>query len=248
MEVRRINAFGINFTPHTISEYVNIIDDNISNKRDLIQQTGINAHSIVCAQTDKRLEDAINRSQLVNIDGMSVVWALKLLGFKKIKKASCPDIFDQLIERACIKQYKIYFLGARPEIIEKAVFNLRSKNNNIQIVGYHHGYFNQEESLVIAQKIKDSKADMLFLGLPSPQKELFSDKYLAIMNVPYVFGVGGLFDILAKVTKRAPMLMQNIGLEWLYRFLQEPVRLWNRYTIGNMKFIYYVFKERVRRK
>jgi N-acetylglucosaminyldiphosphoundecaprenol N-acetyl-beta-D-mannosaminyltransferase len=246
-QLSQIQKWSLKINSLTISEFVNIIEQNIINRTTLIQQTSVNAYTIVCIQNDNDLREIINKSSLVNIDGMSVVWALTFLGYKNITKASCPDIFDRLIELSSEKGYKPFFLGATAEIIESAMINLQSKYPTLQIAGYHHGYFSDEESEKIAEIIRDSKADMLFLGISSPKKELFSNKYSEYMQIPYTFGVGGVFDIIAGVTKRAPMWMQKSGLEWFYRFIQEPRRMWRRYLIGNIKFIWIVMKEKFKK-
>jgi N-acetylglucosaminyldiphosphoundecaprenol N-acetyl-beta-D-mannosaminyltransferase len=246
-EISEIYNWNIKLNLLTINEFITIIEQNIINRTTLIQQTSVNAYTIVCIQNDNDLREIINKSSLVNIDGMSVVWALTFLGYKNITKASCPDIFDRLIELSSEKGYKPFFLGATAEIIESAMINLQSKYPTLQIAGYHHGYFSDEESEKIAEIIRDSKADMLFLGISSPKKELFSNKYSEYMQIPYTFGVGGVFDIIAGVTKRAPMWMQKSGLEWFYRFIQEPRRMWRRYLIGNIKFIWIVMKEKFKK-
>ena len=239
-----INRWGIKINPLGTNEFIEIIEKNIISRKELIQQTSVNAYTVVSMQKNEKLREAINKSTFVNIDGMAVVWALNFLGYNNIEKASCPDIFDSLIELASIKGYKLFFLGTTPETIELAVKNLKDNNPKLQVAGYHHGYFKDDESYRIAEFIKESKPDMLFLGISSPKKELFSNKYSEFMQVPYTFGVGGVFDILAKVTKRAPKWMQNSGLEWLYRFIQEPRRMWRRYLLGNIKFIWIVIKEK----
>lgn len=246
MNIHKINAFGIEITPHSISEFVQIIDENLAGKREIIIQNGVNAYTIMCLHEDDKLKKAIKNSQLVNVDGMSVVWALKCLGYKNIVKASCPDIFEQLMVLANKKGYRIFLLGARPNVIETAIENLKLSYSNIQIAGYHHGHYCEDESEEIAKKIKESNVDMLFLGMSSPKKELFSDKYKELIQVPYVFGVGGLFDVLSGDIKRAPEWIHNNGFEWLYRLIQEPRRLWSRYTIGVLKFLFFVLKEKLK--
>ena len=243
-----IEILGIKITPYSINDFIEIINENIINRHELIQQTGVNAYTIVSLQKDNNLRTAINKSQLVNVDGMSVAWALKFLGYKNVSKASCPDIFNQLMELSVEKGFHPFFLGATPEVIDQAVKNLQVKFPKIEIAGYHHGYFTDNESANIASLIKDSKPDMLFLGISSPKKELFSEKHIDFMQVPYTFGVGGVFDIIAGITKRAPLWMQNSGLEWFYRFLQEPRRMWKRYLVTNSLFIYYVLKEKFTRR
>lgn len=242
-----IDSFGVKINSLSINDFIDIIEQNIITRTALIQQTSVNAYTIVSVQHDLALREAINKSTLVNIDGMSVVWALKFLGYKHVQKASCPDIFDRLMELAAEKGYRPFFLGTTPEILDTAIRNLKNEYPALEMAGSHHGYFNEENAEEIAKLIKESKADMLFLGISSPKKELFSDRYSAYMQVPYIFGVGGVFDILANVTKRAPRWMQNSGLEWLYRFLQEPRRMWRRYLIGNIQFVWIVIKEKFKK-
>ena len=246
-QLSEIEKWGLKINSLTIDEFVELIEQNIITRTALIQQTSVNAYTIVSVQHDLALREAINKSTLVNIDGMSVVWALKFLGYKHVKKASCPDIFERLMELAAEKGYRPFFLGTTPEILDTAIRNLKNEYPTLEMAGSHHGYFNEEDAEEIAKMIKESKADMLFLGISSPKKELFSDRYSAYMQVPYIFGVGGVFDILANVTKRAPRWMQNSGLEWLYRFMQEPRRMWRRYLIGNIQFVWIVIKEKFKK-
>jgi len=242
-----IRVFSVKINTLSIIEFIDLISILIRNKKNYVQQTSVNAYTILCCQTDKALRESINKSDLVNIDGMSVVWALKFLGYKNVVKASSPDIFNSLIGLAAEKGYRPYFLGSTKEVLELAMYNLKKKYPTLQIAGYHHGYFNEDESDEIAKQIRESKADMLFLGISSPKKELFVEKYKDIMKVPYTLGVGGVFDIIAGKTKRAPLWMQNSGLEWLYRFIQEPQRMWRRYLIGNIQFIWIAIKEKLKK-
>ena len=240
----KLNHWGIGLNTFALNEYLEIIEKKIIDKDEIIVQTGVNAHTVVCIQKDDVLRETINKSTLVNIDGMPVAWALRFLGHKEVSKVSCPDIFDELIKLAAQKHFRPFFLGTTPEILEKAIHKLNMAYPELQIAGSHHGFFDDIDSGNIAEQIKNSKADMLFLGMTSPKKELFSEKYADYMQVPYIFGVGGVFDILAGHIKRAPVWMQKTGLEWFYRFIQEPKRMWRRYLIGNIQFIYYVLKEK----
>ena len=248
IEKTKLNYWGIGINTFTMREYLGIIEKSIIERDEIIVQIGVNAYTVVCIQKDKVLCETINKSSLVNIDGMPVAWALKFMGHKEITKVSCPDIFDELIKLAAEKHYKPFFLGTTPEILEMAINKLTAEFPELEIAGSHHGFFVESESSQIAEMIKNSKADMLFLGISSPKKEIFSEQYAQFMQVPYIFGVGGVFDIIAGQIKRAPLWMQNSGLEWLYRFIQEPGRMWRRYLIGNLQFVYYVLKEKVRAK
>lgn len=113
----------------------------------------------------------------------------------------------------------------------------------LQIAGYRNGYFNFDQEEEIVNNIKKSKPNMLFLGISSPKKEIFIDKYSKTLNIPFTMGVGGSFDIVAGITKRAPKWMQNCGLEWFYRLCQEPQRMWKRYLVTNTLFGFLALKE-----
>ena len=119
-----------------------------------------------------------------------------------------------------------------------------SKYPNLKIAGYHHGYFwNDEEKIV--QKIKNSRSQLLFVAITSPKKENFINKWKKDLNVNFVMGVGGTFDIVAGKIKRAPVWMQNNGLEWVYRIIQEPKRMWKRYLVTNTKYLLILIKEKL---
>ena len=121
------------------------------------------------------------------------------------------------------------------EIFEK-------KYPSLQIVGYRNGYFSEEEEPQLVKDMASSGADIMFVAFSSPKKEYWIRKYLKDLNIPFVMGVGGSFDVIAGSTKRAPLWMQKCGMEWFYRFIQEPRRLWHRYIIGNISFMIYVLK------
>ncbi|MBW1708118.1 MAG: WecB/TagA/CpsF family glycosyltransferase, partial [Deltaproteobacteria bacterium] len=116
----------------------------------------------------------------------------------------------------------------------------------LKVAGYQNGYFSEEEESEIAEMIRDSRSDMLFVGFSSPMKEKFLEKWMPVMQVPFCMGVGGSFDIVAGRTKRAPALMQKWGLEWLYRIYQEPRRMWKRYAKTNPVFVWMVLKEYIK--
>jgi N-acetylglucosaminyldiphosphoundecaprenol N-acetyl-beta-D-mannosaminyltransferase len=239
-----INIWGIKIDLLTIKQITDVIEENIASKRLPMQVTGVNSETIIKSLNNKSLQLAINESDIVNIDGISVVIGLRILGFQIKERAACPDIFDILIDRANAKGYKLFFLGAKEKVVKEMIRKLQDEYSDLQIVGFHNGYFNEDNEHEVVKMIKASNADMLFLGIPSPMKELFIRKYLNTMDVPLCFGVGGVFDIKAGIFKRAPDWIQKIGMEWFYRFMQEPRRMWYRYLVGNSKFIWLVLKEK----
>lgn len=159
------------------------------------------------------------------------------LGIELPTRINGTDLMEKLIEVSDKKGFSIYLLGAKQDVIVKCVDSFRKKYQNVKIVGYRNGYFKENEIDELIFNINKSNPDILFIGLPTPLKELFAYKNRDKLRVPIVQGVGGSFDVLAGIIERAPKWMQNYGLEWLYRVLQEPRRLFWRYFSTNIKFI-----------
>jgi N-acetylglucosaminyldiphosphoundecaprenol N-acetyl-beta-D-mannosaminyltransferase len=150
---------------------------------------------------------------------------------------------EKLVELAYKKKYKIFFFGAKEEIISRVVEKYKREYCEDIIAGYRNGYFKKEDEREIAKQIADSGANILFVAISSPTKEnfLYQNRDL-LKNVNFIMGVGGSFDVVAGYVKRAPIWMQKSGLEWLYRVYQEPRRMFKRYLIGNIKFIFLSLK------
>ena len=157
------------------------------------------------------------------------------------------DLFQNLVKLYANRGYKPFFFGAREWVVKKVVGKFREKYPQLGVAGFWNGYYSEEEEPEIAQMIRDSKADMLFVGFSSPFKEKFFNRWMPVMQVPFCMGVGGGFDIIAGRTKRAPEWMQKTGLEWCYRIYQEPRRMWKRYAKTNPVFVGMVVKEYVKR-
>lgn len=227
----------------SMPETLNFIKGRIDNSQ-FTQHVVVNAGKIVAMQNDMALRQSVFEADMINADGMSVVWASRFLGKALPARVAGIDLMLELVKMAHEEGYKCYFFGARPEVVEIVVRFFGNKYSSNIIAGYRNGYFKEEEEEQIAKEISSSGADMLFVALSSPQKEIFVNKYKKLMNVPFVMGVGGSFDVVAGVTKRAPVWMQKVGMEWFYRFIQEPRRMWKRYLVGNSKFLWLVLKAR----
>lgn len=242
----KVDFLGLKINPWGFQTFLERIEENIISRKHYQQVSSVNGAIAVYAQKNGELKRAINNSFYVNADGMSVVWGMRFLGHKVPERVSCPELFDKLITLCEKKGYRPFFLGADKNIVHKAVENLKTEHPGLEFAGFRDGYFSKDEEEEVALEIKNAKADMLFLGIPSPKKELFVEQYIETMNVPFTFGVGGVFDIIAGKTKRAPLWMQKIGFEWLYRLIQEPRRMWKRYMVTNTLFIYYVLLSKFR--
>lgn len=215
-----IKAFGIKIDTYTVQEFVEHIIADIETGKRAVQVTGINIEQIALIKKCKEFKDYCNTSDYTNIDGTSVSVFLKLLGHKEAKRALCADIFYGLLEYADKKGKSIYLLGASPDVIPLVANNLSEKYSNINIVGFHDGYYKNEKEII--EEIKSAKPTFLFLGMPSPMKERFISLYKQELDASVCFGVGGMFDIIAGKAERAPQFWQKIGLEWLYRITQNP--------------------------
>ena len=233
-----------------LNTYVNAIsmDETIAEVEKIIanrkptQHVVINALKVNLMREDQELRKIVNSCPLINADGASIVWAAKKLGVPLIERVAGIDLFENLVKVAAEKWYKIYLFGAKEEVVKKVKQIFEIKYPLLQIVGYRNGYFTDEDEAEIVKDMADSGADMMFVAFSSPKKEYWVNKYLNQLNIPFVMGVGGSFDVVAGVTDRAPKWMQDHGLEWFYRFIQEPRRLWNRYMVGNLKFITYTYQ------
>lgn len=231
-----------------MKETLLLIEEAVIN-HEQIHHTVVNAGKIVALQKDKALRQGVNEADLINADGQAVVWASKLLNQPLKERVAGIDLFVNLLLLANQKTYSVYLLGAKSEILENLVKKLSIKFTPDLIAGYHHGYFGADEEEKIVDEINQSGAKFLFVAITSPKKEIFLNKYKEkLNNVNFIMGVGGSFDVLAGKTKRAPQWMQNSGLEWFYRFIQEPKRMWKRYLIGNTKFISLLIQEKFRKQ
>ncbi len=232
----------------TMEETIEIIDFAIQNNKH-IHHAVVNAAKLVKMKKDKELFESVVNADIINADGIAVVWASKLLGEPLPERVTGIDLMQNLVKLAHEKGYKIFFFGAREEVVKKVVEKYSKEYSPDIIAGYRNGYYSEEEEPLIAKQIAESGANILFVAISSPKKEKFLYKYKNILkNINFIMGVGGSFDVVAGKVKRAPKWMQKLGLEWFYRFLQEPRRMWKRAFIDNFIFVYYVFVEFIKEK
>ncbi len=242
--IKKINFLDIPLDILTMDETINKIDQAIfSNKQ--VHHCVINAGKVVKIQNDEILKESVINSDIINADGMSIVWAVRFLGYKIQERVAGIDLMENLIRLAHEKDYSCFFLGAKEEVVKNVVNHYSVKYSEKIIAGFRDGYFDIDEEKIIIDQIIKSRPNFLFVAITSPKKEIFLNKYKAkLKSVNLIMGVGGSFDVISGEVKRAPLFMQKIGLEWFYRFVQEPVRMWRRYLIGNLKFIIIIFKAR----
>lgn len=243
----KINIFGISIDNLTMQETLAIIEGYIV-KREPLLHVGVNAGKLVDMQSDAALWKSVAASDMISVDGQAVVWASKFLGQPLKERVTGIDMMINLVALAGQKGYRCFFLGAKEEVVQKVVENYRSTYGEQVVAGYRNGYFTKDDEQAIVQQILDSNADMLFVAMTSPLKENFLYAHRkAFKKIPFIMGVGGSFDVIAGKVKRAPLWMQKTGLEWLYRLIQEPKRMFKRYLVGNTKFLLLTLREKFKK-
>jgi len=212
------------------------------------QHVVVNVDKLVKASRDPDLRRIVNECALVNADGMPVVWASRLLGKPLKERVAGIDLFEALMRRAGEKGWRVFLLGAREEVVAAVADTYRRRYPELAIAGWRNGYWTVDEEAQVAAQVRASSADLLFVAISSPKKEQFLGRWQAEMKIPFAMGVGGTFDVATGRVRRAPRWMQRAGLEWFYRFLQEPRRMFRRYFIDDMAFIWLFIKEAAGRK
>ena len=196
---------------------------------------GINAANLITARDHPGYRRHLERADIVSADGQSIVWTARLLGAPVTERVAGIDLMQRLVREAHRRQWRIYLLGGtRPVVAELA---RRLRNRECHVVGYRDGYFSPNEHETIVSELTRVHPDVLFVGMPSPAKEAFVLGPARVAGVPFSLGVGGSFDVLAGRRRRAPRWMQAAGLEWLFRLVQEPRRLWWRYLSTNARLV-----------
>ena len=207
----------------------------------------VNVDKLVKANRDPQLRRIINECALVNVDGMPVVWASRLLGKPLKARVAGIDLFEALMRRAGEAGWRVFLLGARNDVVLAVAETYRRRYPGLVVAGWRDGYWQGEnEEAAVAEQVRASRADLLFVAISSPKKEEFLGRWQERMRIPFAMGVGGTFDVAIGRVRRAPAWMQRAGLEWFYRFLQEPRRMFRRYFIDDMAFIWLFIKEAAR--
>ena len=241
------DLFGISVAAVRMEEVLPLVDRAIA-RREPFQIGVVNAAKIVNMQRDPRLRNDVLASDIVLADGISVVWASRLVGRPLPERVAGIDLMYRLLERAAEKQHRVFCLGATAEVLSAAIDEFRRRFPSIVIAGSQHGYFEPDAEAQVAEAIAASRADIVFIAMTSPRKEQFLAQWSRVLGVPVWHGVGGSFDVAAGKVARAPMLWQRLGLEWLYRVKQEPRRLWKRYLVTNARFARMLLVEWLRRR
>lgn len=207
----------------------------------------LNAAKVIALRSDPSLRSALLGCDVLLPDGQSVVWASRFLGGPLPARVAGIDVFQALLELADERELSVFFLGSRPEVLDRLRDQVGQRWPRLRIAGMRDGYFADEEEDAVADHIRRASADLVFLGMPTPKKELFAQRYGPTLGARVLQAPGGSFDVVAGALKRAPRAWQAAGMEWAFRLLQEPRRLWRRYLTTNTAFLALMLLERLRR-
>jgi N-acetylglucosaminyldiphosphoundecaprenol N-acetyl-beta-D-mannosaminyltransferase len=232
----RVELYGVPVDALTMEETVTVVRGFLRCGAPH-QHVCLNAAKVVELDRQPALAGAISSCSLVSVDGQAVVWASRFLRRPVPERVAGIDLFERLLAEAAGSGLRVYLLGARQDVVDDVVRIANRRFPGLVIAGARNGYWSDDEEARVVADIAAAHADLLFVALPSPRKELFLEGYGEALGVPFRMGVGGSFDVMAGRTARAPRWMQQIGMEWAYRLVQEPRRMARRYLIGNSAFV-----------
>ena len=248
MKYKRITICKTKIDNISIKECLIKVDQLVSEREPSCVVTP-NVDHIVRLHNDEEFRNIYRDASLVLADGMPLMWAGKFLGAPIKEKVSGSDLLPRICEEAPRRGWKLFFIGGRPGAADKAKEIMEQKYPSIQIVGTLCPDFGFEKDLEqnkqIIKVIKKAKPDILFVGLGSPKQEKWINDNKDLYQAPVSAGIGVTFEFIAGMVKRAPVWMQKSGLEWFWRLIQEPSRLWKRYLIDDPIFFWLVFKQKM---
>jgi len=247
MEPIRVNVLGVGISAINHMDVVlETIEDWIARREpNYVCVTGV--HGVMESQRDDELRRIHNASGLTTPDGMPLVWLSRLKGHRHVDRIYGPDLMLALCERSTTKNgFRHFFYGGAEGVPEQLVANLRQRFPRLQVVGIYSPPFRPltpEEDERVVQIINQAAPDIIWVGLSTPKQERWMAVHLGHVEAPVLIGVGAAFDFLAGQKRQAPRWMQRSGLEWLFRLLTEPRRLWRRYLVNNPLFVLLVLAQ-----
>lgn len=245
----RVNICNIEVDRCSFREALNLILHQAAVGREPEYVVTPNAHHIVTLQRDRHFRKIYQDAFLSVADGVSLLWAANFLGTPLNDRVNGTDLFEQLCQLAAERDLSVFFLGGRPQAAERAATVLNRRYPRLKVVGAYCPPYGFEADAIelenISQRIRSAQPNILFVGLGAPKQEYWMYKHCRSVEVPVSLGIGVSFEFVAGMVKRAPRWMQKTGLEWLFRLISEPKRLWQRYLVCNSVFLWLVLKQKL---
>lgn len=239
MMAERVNVLGVGISPLSIPLAVAEMERAIERReKGYICVTGV--HGVSEAQSSSSFREILNGAFLNTPDGMPMVWMGKLAGRPEIDRVYGPDLFLQACRASKQTKWRHFFYGGAPGVASQLARTLSKRFPWLRVVGVYTPPFrplNEDERNELRREVAESRPDIIWVGLSTPKQEIFMADALGWLDTTLMVGVGAAFDMLSGRTRQAPRWMQRCGLEWLYRFFQEPRRLWKRYLKNNPLFV-----------
>jgi N-acetylglucosaminyldiphosphoundecaprenol N-acetyl-beta-D-mannosaminyltransferase len=241
----RVDVLGVGVSAATMPDAVRIIEGWIARgQREYVCVSGM--HGVMESQRDPKLLRVHNIAGLVTPDGMSLVWVCWWKGHRSVQRVYGPDLMLSLCARSLSLGYRHFFYGSSPPVLKRLVERLQARYPGIQVVGTLSPPFREltpEEDRAEISRINSAAPDIVWVGLGTPKQEHWMAQHREVLRAPVLIAVGAAFDFHAGVKPQAPRWMQRHGLEWLFRLLSEPRRLWRRYLINIPLFACYLVLE-----
>ena len=231
----RGDFLGVPIDLLTMEETLDRVEAAITG-RERLQHVALNVAKFVHLQSNLELWRDVVASDIVGVDGVGIILGARMLGVRVPERVAGVDLMERILERAAEHRWRPYLLGATEAVLDQAVDELGRRHPGLELAGIRNGYFSAEEEPDVVAAINASGADCLFIGMPTPRKERFLAAHRGELNVPFIMGVGGGIDVLAGHVNRAPHWVQRGGLEWAFRIVQEPRRMWRRYFDTNLAY------------
>lgn len=242
MDFRKVNILGVRVASLTMKDAVQTAEEFMDSKQPHLIATA-NAEMIMRASHDPELKAILNTADLVVPDGAGTVWASNYLGVPMPERVAGFDLVHALFGNAAAKNRRIFFFGSAPGVAEKAKAKAEKDFPGINIVGTRNGFFKEDDNAEIIRQIKEAKPDLLLAALGVPKQEKWLNAHLQEIGCPLSIGVGGTFDVMAGVMKRAPLWMQKAKLEWLFRGMMQPQRAGRLMALPRFVFAVKAYKK-----
>jgi N-acetylglucosaminyldiphosphoundecaprenol N-acetyl-beta-D-mannosaminyltransferase len=242
MLVPQVNILGVRVSAINMPVALRTIEGWIARQEPhYVCVTGV--HGVMESWRDRELQCIHNAAGLVTPDGMPLVWLSRLMGFHQVERVYGPDLMLALCEHSARRGHRQFFYGGAPGVADTLAGRLQSRFPTLQIAGVYSPPFrplSPEEDATVIERLDAAQPDIVWVGMSTPKQERWMAAHVGRLRAPVLIGVGAAFDFHAGLKRQAPRWMQRSGLEWLFRLLTEPRRLWRRYLVNNPVFLWLV--------